>query len=476
MAASATEVPKREFRGAWLHTVYQDGYARRTTEQNCRWLIVQLDSLQEAGINAVIFQVRPSADAFYASKYEPWSKFLTKGGKAPAPYWDPLEFMIEQCHARGMELHAWLNPYRATTSSKEKLPSAHPAASHPERMIRFDKKLYFDPALPENRKLIVDVVSDIVSRYDVDGIHFDDYFYPYPVRGQKFADDRSYRRFGNGMSRGDWRRHNVDLLIESVSEAIRNIKPWVRFGVSPFGIWRNARTDPSGSQSSGLQNYDDLYADVLKWAREGWIDYQMPQLYWTLENKVAPSMHLAQWWSENAFGRHIYIGQDVDRTMQNPDIPPYADQSQLRHKIEITRENDNIQGSCFWPGYYVTENHGGIADSLAADLHAFAALVPDYPWLGGQTPRAPRGLSVNGRLLSWDSSPVRMSVDDVTRYVVYCFEENDEIDLGDPSAIMCVTPACQYSIPEDIPRGSIFIVTALNRVNAESGPSEFITY
>lgn len=472
----AVEVPKREFRGAWLHTVYQDGYASRSTEENKRWLIDQLDCLQEAGINAVIFQVRPSADAFYDSKYEPWSRFLTKNGKAPSPYWDPLEFMVTECHARGMELHAWLNPYRATTSTKEHLNKHHPAHRHPERLIRFDKKYYFDPALEENRRLIVDVVTDIITRYDVDGIHFDDYFYPYPVKGKRFDDGKSYRKYGNGMSLGDWRRHNVDLLIESVHKAIRRIKPWVRFGISPFGIWRNAVSDPAGSNSSGLQNYDDLYADVLKWAKEGWIDYQMPQLYWTLENKVAPSLHLAEWWSRNGFDRHVYIGQDVDRTMQTRDLPPSREASQLRHKIMITRENDRLQGNCFWPGYYVTANHGGIADSLAADLHAFSALVPEYPWLSSEIPAAPKRLSINGRLLKWQTPKVSARINDPVRFVVYCFEENDEIDLGDPSAIMAVTPAGEYEIPADIPSGSIFIVTALNRVNNESDPSEFITY
>ncbi|MDE7125942.1 MAG: family 10 glycosylhydrolase, partial [Muribaculaceae bacterium] len=310
------EVPKREFRGAWLHTVYQDGYAKRSTAENKQWLSRQLDALQEAGINAVIFQVRPSADAFYDSPYEPWSRFLTLNGKAPDPYWDPLEYMVEQCHARGMELHAWLNPYRATTSAKAVIPQGHICHSHPERFIRFDKKLYLDPGIPENRELIEKIVVDIVRRYDVDGIHFDDYFYPYPVKGQRFNDDKSYQRYGKGMKLSDWRRSNVDLLIENLHKAIRKTKPWVRFGVSPFGIWRNRSTDPAGSASNGLQNYDDLYADVLKWAREGWIDYQMPQLYWTLENKVAPSMHLAQWWSDNSYGRHVYVGQDVDRTMQ----------------------------------------------------------------------------------------------------------------------------------------------------------------
>jgi len=472
----SAEVPKREFRGAWMHTVYQDGFARRSTEENKRWLCRQLDAMQECGINAVIFQARPSAGVFYDSPYEPWSKFLTKNGKAPSPYWDPLQFMIEQCHTRGMELHAWINPYRATTSAGEKIPVGHIYHNHHERFISFNKRLYFDPGMPENRELIEKIVVDIVKRYDVDGIHFDDYFYPYPVKKLKFNDGKSFRRYGKGMDLGDWRRHNVDMLIEALHKAIKNVKPWVRFGISPFGIWRNKRTDPAGSNSSGLQNYDDLYADVVKWAREGWIDYQMPQLYWTLENKIAPSMHLAQWWSENAFGRHIYIGQDVERTMNTPDLPPSTEKSQLRHKIQITRDNEALQGSCFWPGYYITDNCGGIADSLASDIHAFTAIVPEYPWISTDVPETPAEVCITGRVLKWKASEPEGKINDPVRFIVYCFEENDEIDPGDPSAILCVTPEHQFEIPSDIPPKSIFIVTALNRVNTESDLSEFITY
>lgn len=216
LSVAVAQAPKHEFRGAWLHTVFQGQYKNQNTEQNKAYLIGQLDSLRKVGVNAVIFQVRPQSDAFYASELEPWSRYLTDGGNAPRPFWDPLQFMIEQCHERGMELHAWLNPYRVTSNSKQTLPQNHIYHRHPERFIRYDGKLYFDPGQPENREFIGAVVDDIVARYDVDGIHFDDYFYPYPVKGKEFGDDASYRRYGNGMDRGDWRRHNVDLLIEDL--------------------------------------------------------------------------------------------------------------------------------------------------------------------------------------------------------------------------------------------------------------------
>ncbi|MDE5552803.1 MAG: family 10 glycosylhydrolase, partial [Muribaculaceae bacterium] len=264
----AIDNPKREFRGAWLHVIGQSQYQNKTTNQAKAYISDQLDKLQAAGCNAVIFQVRPTADALYVSDLEPWSAWLTgKRGKAPNPMWDPMQYTLEEAHKRGMEFHAWLNPYRITSSTKDILPLSHDINKHPERYVKFDGKIFFNPAYQENRDFICRVVDDIVTRYDVDAIHIDDYFYPYPANGRKFTDDAvAYATFGNGMERNAWRRHNVDLLIQQMYSTIKQNKPWVRFGVSPFGIWRNKSSDPRGSNSSGLQNYDDLYADVLLWA------------------------------------------------------------------------------------------------------------------------------------------------------------------------------------------------------------------
>ncbi|MCM1096227.1 MAG: family 10 glycosylhydrolase, partial [Terasakiella sp.] len=347
LAVLAAAGQRREFRGAWLQTVYRDDYARRSTAANKAYLRAQLDSLQAAGINAVIFQVRPQADAFYASRLEPWSCYLCPGGKAPTPAWDPLQFVIDEAHARGMELHAWLNPYRITATRRQSVPAGHIARRHPERTVRYDGRLYFDPGQPANRDHIASVVRDIVTRYDVDGIHFDDYFYPYPVKGVRFDDRASFSRHGKGMKLADWRRRNVDLLIEQIHDVIAAAKPWVVFGVSPFGIWRNAATDPAGSPSSGLQNYDDLYADILMWARRGWIDYQLPQLYWPLDHKAAPSRLLLDWWADNACGRHMYIGQDIARTMEPAP-------GELHAKLALARRRPEVTGHCWWPGYDLT--------------------------------------------------------------------------------------------------------------------------
>ncbi len=456
----SAESPKQEFRGAWLHTVYQGQYKKQTTAQNQAYLRNLLDSLQLTGVNAVIFQVRPQADAFYDSKLEPWSRFLTDDGAKPKPYWDPLQFMVEECHKRGMELHAWLNPYRVTTNAKQTLPKGHIYHKHPERFVRYDGKMYFNPGLPENREFIGKVVEDIVSRYDIDAIHFDDYFYPYPAKGKDFDDAAAFAKYGKGMARDDWRRHNVDLLIEELNTRIKKLKPWVRFGISPFGIWRNKTSDPRGSDTNGLQNYDALYADVLLWEEKGWIDYLLPQLYWELDHKAASSRILADWWNENSgHNRHLYIGQDVERCMSK---------GELGEKVEISRSRQNVAGNCWWPGYSVTRNSGGVADSLANDLQKDIALVPPSSWLSSTTPAAPIKVSVEpGGVIAWQAPAPQGKIGDVTRFVIYRFDSPENIDVKDASAIIAVVPDMSFKTTEP----GTYVVSALDRVNNESEPS-----
>jgi uncharacterized lipoprotein YddW (UPF0748 family) len=457
--------PKHEFRGAWMHTVYQEQYSRQSTDANKKYLRDQLDKLKAAGVNAVIFQVRPSADAFYPSTLEPWSRFLSgKAGKAPAPLWDPLQFMIDEAHARGMELHAWLNPYRVTTSKNEVLPKGHIALREPGRVVKYaDGKIYFDPGRPENRRFIAGVVGDIVRRYDVDGIHFDDYFYPYPAGKAQFPDDASYRKYGNGLKRDDWRRRNVDLLIEEVHDTIRADKPWVRFGISPFGIWRNKTSDPKGSATNGLENYDALYADVLLWAEKGWIDYLMPQVYWPLDHKAAAYRVLTPWWdSMTPENCHLYIGQDVERTMNADELIP---------KLELMASGERTKGLCWWPAYSVTSDFGGIARRLAdTALHGTPALVPPYPWLSHKAPSGVRNLHHDRGTLRWSAPAPKGKADDAVRFVVYRFDSAREADISRADAIAGVTSGAHF----DVPGPGAYVVTALSRVNNESKPSEII--
>ncbi len=475
---SHSQNPKREFRGAWLHVIGQTQWQEKNTAQAKKYIQDQFDKLQEAGCNAVIFQVRPTADAVYKSEIEPWSSWLTgKRGKAPSPEWDPMEFAIEEAHKRGMEFHAWLNPYRVTSNAKEILPNDHLSKKEPHRFVKFNGQTFFDPAYKENRDHICEIVKDIVSRYEVDGIHIDDYFYPYPANGKKFqADDESYRKFGNGMNRNDWRRNNVDLLIEQLYTTIKSEKPWVRFGVSPFGIWRNKSSDNRGSNSSGLQNYDDLYADVLLWAKNGWVDYLAPQLYWTLDMKAAPSRHLAQWWNDNAHGVDVYIGQDVQRTMSNAD-PGNNDKNELDTKVKLSRQLPNVQGNVWWHGYWVTDNYKGVADSLALKYQSTLALPPVY---GDKTlkPAKVNDLKLvkeNGKTyLTWNGirNGAKEKETDVVKYVVYQYFPIEKIDLDDPQTIIAITPMTKVLVADENDKigGSTFVVTTVDRMNRESDP------
>ncbi len=472
--------PKREFRGAWLHVIGQSQWQNKSTVKAQEYIREQFDKLQAAGCNAVIFQVRPMADALYRSKLEPWSAWLTgKRGRAPVPEWDPMEFAIAEAHKRGMEFHAWLNPYRVTSTAKEVLPADHLSNLEPHRFVRYNGMVLFDPAYQENRDFICEIVKDITSRYDVDAIHIDDYFYPYPVAGKPFPDDKSYERFGKGMNRNDWRRNNVNILIEQLHNTIKSTKPWVRFGVSPFGIWRNKRTDPRGSESTGLQNYDDLYADILLWDKNGWMDYVVPQLYWTLDMKAAPSRHLAKWWNDNIKNAQLYIGQDTKRTMDTPD-PGNRDRNELETKVRLSRELPNVDGNVWWHGYWVTDNYKGVADSLALKHQSTIAVPPSFGD-GNKRPSPVRDLRIerkNGKtFLVWSTPPKgnRMVETDAVKYLVYEFYPGEDTSsLEDSQTIVAMTPFNELLISDDVKESSVkgvtFVVTALDRMNRESAP------
>ena len=465
--------PKREFRAAWIQSV-NGQFRGMPTEKLKQNLIGQLNSLQKAGINAIIFQVRPEADALYASRLEPWSRFLTGvQGKAPEPYWDPMQFMIDECHKRGMEFHAWINPYRTKTTLKSELAPNHVYNIHPEWFVTYGDQLYFDPALPESRRHICMVVSDIVSRYDVDAIHMDDYFYPYPIKGKDFPDDASFARFGGGFSnKGDWRRSNVNVLIKKLHETIREIKPWVKFGVSPFGIYRNESSDQLGSKTKGLQNYDDLYADVLLWAREGWIDYNIPQIYWHIGHPVADYETLVKWWARNTENRPLFIGQSVMNTVQNAD-PKNPSINQLPRKMALQRAYQTIGGSCQWPASAVVENAGKYRDALIAEYHKYPALPPVFDFMDNEAPAKVRKMkpvwTEDGYILFWTAPKYKEEMNRAVQYVVYRFNDKEKVNIDDPSHIVAITRDNFYKLPyEDGKTKYRYVVTALDRLHNES--------
>ena len=466
---------KREFRGAWIQAVNGQFIGMSTNEMQ-QTLTAQLDALQKAGINAIIFQVRPEADALYMSYYEPWSRYLTgEQGVAPVPYWDPLQWMIDECHRRGMELHAWINPYRAKTKGTKELGLKHPYKSNPERFVHYDGMLIFNPALKENRDYICTIVTDIVRRYDVDGLHIDDYFYPYPVPGLEFDDEQAFRADSRGFTdKGDWRRDNVNLLVEQLHHTIRGVKPWVKFGISPFGIYRNQKSYPEGSATNGLQNYDDLYADILLWIDKGWVDYTIPQLYWEIGHKAADYETLVGWWAEHAAGRPLYIGQDVMRTVKAADAD-YPSQHQQARKMQLQRSYKSIGGSCQWPASAVAENAGGYATALAEEFHQWLALQPRYPFIDKKAPKKVKKLDViwtdEGPVLCWTAPRSKDEMNRPVKYVVYRFAKGEKVDLDDATRIVGFTQSTFFPLTyQDGHTKYSYVVTALDRLHNESKP------
>lgn len=468
-------LPKREFRGAWIQIINGqfEGMSRDQMQAN---LTHQLNVLQQCGINAIMFQVRGEADAMYASPYEPWSRFLTgRQGTAPNPYWDPLAWMITECHKRGMELHAWINPFRAKTKGTKELALNHPYVKHPERFFEYDGLYLFDPGLNENRRYICQIAADIVRRYDVDGIHMDDYFYPYPVAGMTLPDQATYITHKNGIDNvDDWRRYNVNLFMEMMHDSIRAVKPWVKFGVSPFGIYHNVQPGSNipGSNTRGLQNYDNLYADVLYWINKGWVDYNIPQIYWEIGHKVADYEELIKWWSRFAGGRPLFIGQDVERTVRAADLKN-PQRNQMSAKFGLQRSLRGIQGSCLWYSAAVVRNEGNYATALQKNYHRTPALQPLFPFIDDEAPGKPRKLKTmwmpNGYYLFWTAPKGTQEMDMARNYVVYRFEQGERIDLFNPEHIVAITPQTFYRLPyENGRKKAVYVVTALDRLQNES--------
>jgi uncharacterized lipoprotein YddW (UPF0748 family) len=358
---------KKEFRGVWIASVDNTDWPAKgifdVATQKASFISL-LDMHKRNGMNAVIVQIRPAADAFYPSTLEPWSQWLTGvQGQAPNPYYDPLAFMLEETHKRGMEFHAWLNPYRAVFSiQKNNITSMHVTRQHPDWFLAYGDRKYFDPGNKEAQKFVVSVVKDIVTRYKVDAIHMDDYFYPYRIPGKEFPDDKMYKQNGNGMNKDDWRRSNTDSIIVNIGKTIKQVNKKCRFGISPFGVWRNASVDSTGSKTTaGQTNYDDLYADILLWLRKGWIDYVAPQLYWEIDHKLCDYNTLADWWAANTYGKDCYVGIGIYRAGTNP---AWKDKTQIPRQIKKLRTLSTLNGMIFYNSTAFVKNPNGWNDSL----------------------------------------------------------------------------------------------------------------
>ena len=504
--------PKYELRAAWIATVVNIDWpsqANLSTEQQKQEFIELLDLMADAGMNAVIMQVRPAADAFYYSKYEPWSQWLTgTQGKAPKPYYDPLDFMVKEAHKRNMEFHAWFNPYRAIFKYKESKPDKnHITNTKPEWFFTYGPHKFFNPGLPEVRTYVTDVIQDVVKRYDIDAVHFDDYFYPYKRRDSErkiieFPDSVEFEKYNQKFpdslitvnvfdkdsnliaetvqdttklfqNKADWRRNNVDLIIKLLHDSIKAEKNYVKFGISPFGIWRNKKEDPRGSETNGYTNYDGLYADILKWQKNDWIDYVAPQLYWKIGKKVAAYEVLAEWWANNSYGKHIYIGQGLYKINSND---AWKNPSEIPNQNRLNREYKEIKGNMYFSAKFLRTNPLGFNDSLKNDFFKYPALVPPMKYMDAIPPGKPKDLIMikdrRQTYLAWSKpdSKEKTAMDTASYYVVYRFEGEQIRSLDNPKNIYKIVRENILQIPKGrmlFRKKYTFAVTAVDRIHNE---------
>ena len=472
---------KYEFRAAWIATVDNIDWPSRgnfNSDSQKVEFIRQLDMHRLNGMNAVIVQVRPAADAFYPSAYEPWSEWLTgKQGQPPSPFYDPLKFMIEETHKRGMEFHAWCNPYRAVFQiGKSSISSSHITNIHPEWFLNYGGVKYFDPGNKDVQKYVTAVIRDLVSRYDIDAIHFDDYFYPYRIVGREFPDEVSYNRYGNGMEKGDWRRSNVDSIIVSLGKTIKEEKIHCKFGISPFGVWRNKTADPEGSDTHAVQtNYDDLYADILLWLKNGWIDYVAPQLYWEFGQKVVPYEVLLDWWAQHSYGRHCYIGLGIYKAGSNP---AWREKTQIPNQIQALRKEPNVQGMIFFSSSSFQKNPNGWSDSLKNNYFRFPAIIPPMDWIDSIKPPKPI-IDVKTGGVYADFFTIHFRSEEggtpIRAYIVYRFASNDTFfDQNNVLNIYKIVPADSLS-SIDIPNiETIDHRVAVSCLDTDNNESELV--
>jgi uncharacterized lipoprotein YddW (UPF0748 family) len=402
---------QREFRGLWVATVDDIDWPSQRGLDSARQkqeMLTLLDRAAALRFNVVVLQVRSCCDAIYESSLEPWSEYLTgRMGQAPSPPYDPLQFAVAEAHKRGLELHAWFNPYRARfLNAKTPAATNHVSVAHPELVRSYGKCLWLDPAEQGTQDHSLDVVMDVVRRYDIDGVHFDDYFYPYPekVDGQdiNFPDEVPWQRYldqGGKLLQADWRRANVDRFVQAVYQAIKKEKPWVKFGISPFGIWRPSHP----AQISGLDAYESIYCDARKWMEEGWLDYCAPQLYWPVDQKAQSFPVLLQWWAnQNPRQRTLLAGMMAGGWKNLPD-----EAQEEAREIELVRQQPGASGEILWHAKPLLRDKSIVADVLQNQVYTAPALVPASPWLSTDAPGQPalRAELDQGELkLNWQAS------------------------------------------------------------------------
>lgn len=486
MTVHGQETVPREFRGVWVATVGNIDWPsdkNLSSDQQKKEMLNLLDLFKSMNFNAIVFQVRPSADAFYNSKYEPWSFYLNgENNKAPFPYYDPLAFIIEETHKRGMEFHAWLNPYRAVVNYQEYRSNPFPLTyEKPEWFINHGTNKYFDPGLPEVRAYTNKVVTDIVQHYDIDAIHFDDYFYPYKIKDQEFDDQRSFKAHGGDFypdQPDNWRRQNVNRIIQELHQTIKTMKPWVQLGISPFGVWRNQSDDLRGSiTEAGQTNYDDLYADIMLWMKNGWIDYILPQAYWHIGHEKVDYKEVVKWWAENSFNTNLYIGHGLYKLGNGSEIKAWNLQNptQIERQLEMNQQFSNILGSVFFSAKSFVQNPYDINEKLKNKFFQNPILQPVANKNEKFTPQPVSNarltkLKNKQYLLEWDVTPENISFQAV-KFLVYHFHSGEAHNIYKTSNILSLTGETHLEIPKKILQsGHSLMIIGVSKNNNLSSP------
>ena len=465
-------------RAAWISTVDNIDWPSKpglSDKQMKAEMISILDNLRSNNLNTVIFQIRPTADAYYKSTKEPASHWIT-GTQGVAPGFDPLQMMIDEAGKRGMNVHVWLNPYRVQKDTvKDVLTKTHLFFKKPELFLTYGKSRYFNPGYKETRDFVSSVVGEIVRNYDIQAVHMDDYFYPYKIEGQEFPDEKAFAKEPRQFKdKDDWRRDNVDLIIKQIRDTIIANKPEVEFGISPFGVWRNIAKDSQGSNTkAGATNYDDLYANILKWQKENWIDYVTPQLYWHIGFDRANFEVLAKWWAEHKYGAKVYVGHGDYKISTKAKEPEWRSPDQIVKQIEMIRKIPQIDGSMHFTANSFFNKGDTLRNALIEKPYKYISLTPEANRVTRIKPQAPTNAIIAKKgdkaILNWKAEMYDK------KYVIYRFPKGKITDFSNPVNIYYVTTLTKLEVANPELENYVYAVSALSQTQTESSPVEFTT-
>ncbi len=488
---SAQAQIKYETRGVWIATVKNIDWPKSPTSGSAKQeteLISLIDNLYKNNINTIIFQVRPSADAYYNSAFEPWSEWLTgEQGKAPEGFFDPLHTMVLEAHKRGMQVHAWINPYRLVSNKlHSQISENHLVRKHPEWTVNYGNDIYANPGLPEVRKYIAMIVADLVKKYDIDAIHMDDYFYPYPIANETFNDSAAFKTYGGKYFPNqlmEWRIYNVNATVKAIAESIKKTKPHVQFGIAPFGIWRNAAQDPRGSATNGLANYDHLYADVLYWMEQKWVDYVSPQIYWPVNYPAASFQVLADWWNKNNHGIMLYTGHAYYMAAADAKNEQWRNMAEIPNQIEISRNSSNFGGVVFYNTTSFLKNNSGLTDSIVNNQLKYKSFPKVPQTTQNYAPTKPSELKTEKKgkelFVFWESMNNHLA-DTASYFAVYLSKGSSSQSIVEPIYLHDIVNSNVYTFAVKrfalFPEKYTLVVTGLNRFYKESNASERIIF